>query len=592
MISPLDGRDMERRNSDVPVEPASPVAPADLSMKPRVGERRILKRRSPQDAVRQIVDCLVDGIVIVSEEGMIRFVNPAAERLFGRPASELIGREFGFALTSADATEIEIVRRGDSPVVSELRSVETTWENEPAMLVSLRDITDRKEVEQKTRQLDREKAARVHAEEANQAKSDFLAVMSHELRTPLNAIIGYAELLDLGVAGPLSPEQRQQIGRIVSSGRHLLGLVSEILDLAKVDAGRLSVERVPTSVAEVVDAAIVLAQPQAETRGLTLVAPTHLPRDMHFIGDRERALQILANLLSNAVKFTEPGGTIRLDVVQNGRPPESKQLIAATHWIAFRVTDTGIGIHAENIERIFSPFVQGDRGHTRRTDGTGLGLTISRRLARLMHGDVVAESALGEGSAFTLWLPAPDESSRDAVEADAVPDGGLSARTHGLRAVGDALMHEIERILDAFVARLRREPSMLAAPKLKYSQLADHVGAMLADIASALVTLEDSEGAPTMLLSDAADLQRFIADRHGMQRARLGWTAEALARQSAILQEETERAIRRCFTDSTYAAQVDEAVRVVSRYLEQGAETSRRALEREQQRAQVRRAEE
>jgi hypothetical protein len=152
-------------------------------------------------------------------------------------------------------------------------------------------------------------------------------------------------------------------------------------------------------------------------------------------------------------------------------------------------------------------------------------------------------------------------------------------------------MHEIEHILDAFVARLRTEQSMAAAPSLKYSQLADHVGAMLADIAAALVTLEDSEGAPTMLLADTADLQRFIADRHGTQRARLGWTSDALARECTILQEEVERAIRRCFNDPSCAPQVDEALGVTRRYLEQGAETSRRALERAANRTQKRRAE-
>jgi hypothetical protein len=337
----------------------------------------------------------------------------------------------------------------------------------------------------------------------------------------------------------------------------------------------------------------VLAQPQAEARGLTLVAPLHLPRDVRFIGDRERALQILVNLLSNAVKFTDAGGTVRLDVVQGEQPPVSLQLIAATDWIALRVSDTGGGIHPEQLDRIFSPFVQADRGHARRTDGTGLGLTISRRLARLMHGDIVVESVLGEGSTFTLWLPAADGPGGDeSSEGGGPPTSMMSQRTRGLRVIGEALMHEIEDIIDAFVDRVRKEPSMPAAPKLKYSQLADHVGAMLADIAAALVALEDSEGAPTMLLSDAADLQRFISDRHGVQRARLGWTVDALARQHVLLQEETERVLRASFTDPAFAPQLDEAFRVVKRYLEQGAETSRRSLERELQRAQTKRAEE
>ena len=571
--------------SDAPVPPARSVEHATDR---RVGERRSADRREPvrraqQTIVRQIVDQLADGIVVVSAQGVIRFANPAAERLFGRPTEELIGQEFGYPLSSADATEIEIVRRDGQLIVSELRIVEAAWEDEPAMLVSLRDVTDRKMAEEKSRQLEREKAARAQAEAANQAKSDFLAVMSHELRTPLNAVIGYAELLDLGVAGPLVPEQRLQLGRIAASGKHLLGLVNELLDLAKVEAGRLSVAQVPTGAADVVDAAVVLAQPQAEARGLTLVTPSRIASDLCFVGDRERALQIVANLLSNAVKFTEPGGTIRLEVADEETPLNSRHLVAAKRWVTVRVSDTGIGIDPDHLERVFSPFVQADQGHTRRTDGTGLGLTISRRLARMMRGDVTVTSERGRGSVFTLWLPATEErgapAAREGDDAPAPPQT-LASRTRGLAEVGDALMHEIEHILDGFVARMRAEPLMPVAPALKYSQLADHVGAMLADIAAALVTLEDSHGTPTMLLADTADLQRFIADRHGSQRARLGWTSEAFARESALLREEVDRAIRRCFTDPASQPQVDEALGVVHRYLEQSAETSGRALER------------
>jgi signal transduction histidine kinase len=556
----------------------------------RTAERRAPARRSSQSVVRQIVERLADGIVVVSAQGTIRFANPAAEKLFGRSAAELVDQEFGFPLSSADATEIEIVRRDGALVVSELRVVDVAWEDENAMLVSLRDVTDRKVAEEKSRQLEREKAARAEAEAANRAKSDFLAVMSHELRTPLNAVIGYAELLDLGVAGSLGAEQRQQVGRIVASGRHLLGLVNEILDLAKVEAGRLAVERVPTSAADVVEGAIVLAQPQAEARGLTLSATSEITPTMRFIGDRDRVLQILANLLSNAVKFTEPGGTIRIDVTDDEVPADARHLQSTTHWIAFHVRDSGIGIHADHIDRIFSPFVQAEQGHTRRSDGTGLGLTISRRLARLMRGDVTVESTVGVGSQFTLWLPADLDGQVRPAGAGEQLAAPLPSRTRGLAAVGDSLMHEIEHILDAFVARLRTEPSMPAAPTLKYSQLADHVGAMLADIAAALVTLEDSEGAPTMLLADSADLQRFIADRHGSQRARLGWTVEALARENAVLQEEVERSIRHCFRDPSCASQAEEAVGVARRYLEQGAETSRRALERSAHRSGRRRS--
>jgi hypothetical protein len=185
-----------------------------------------------------------------------------------------------------------------------------------------------------------------------------------------------------------------------------------------------------------------------------------------------------------------------------------------------------------------------------------------------------------DGAVLTVTLDRPEQLNAQTPDTWA-----------GLAAVGDSLMHEIEHILDAFVARLRAEPSMPAAPTLKYSQLADHVGAMLADIASALVTLEDSAGTPTLLLADTAALQRFIADRHGAQRARLGWTAEALARESVLIQEEVERAIRRCFTDPSCTPQVDEALGVVNRYLEQSADAARRALERAVQRGMHRRGE-
>ena len=324
---------------------ASTVAPA---VERRAGERRST-RRSNQAVLRQIVERLADGIVVVSADGRIQFANPAAERLFGRTAKELVGQEFGFPLSSSEATEIEIVRRGAGVVVAELRLVDAAWEDEPAMLVSLRDVTDRKQAEVREKLLESERHARAEAEAANHAKTEFLAVMSHELRTPLNAVLGYAELLDLGVVGTLTPEQRQQIGRITASGRHLLGLVNEILDLAKVEAGRMSVARVPTSVAEVVEAAVVLAQPQAEARGLRLQAPVDVPRALQFVGDHDRVLQILANLLSNAVKFTEPGGEIGIEVGESATAERSWHLHGEGPWITIGVRDTGIGVTEDQL---------------------------------------------------------------------------------------------------------------------------------------------------------------------------------------------------------------------------------------------------
>ena len=200
-----------------------------------------------------------------------------------------------------------------------------------------------------------------------------------------------------------------------------------------------------------------------------------------------------------------------------------------------------------------------------------------------MRGDVVIESSSESGSTFALYLPATE-----ASEVSGMPPGMAPARQptatedqmRGLGNIGDGMLREVDTILDAFAARLRREPLMPAAATLKHTQLVDHFGCLLADIASALVTLEESGGAPSTLLVDSADIQRVVSDRHGLQRARLGWTTEAFAREADILREEVERGIRRCFHDAASAPQIEEALTVVRRFLEQSADVSRRALER------------
>ena len=253
-------------------------------------------------------------------------------------------------------------------------------------------------------------ALRLEAEAASNAKSDFLAKMSHEIRTPINAMIGYAELISMGISGPVTPTQAEQLGRIRASGDHLTSLVNEILDLAKIEAGRMTIEPEVTSLASVAESAISLIRPQATAKGVEVDGAMDGASSIEFFGDRQRVAQILANLLSNAVKFTPTGGRISIRCAAAHRTDASPQgtMMTGLAWPCITVEDTGPGIAADDLDRIFHPFVQVDNGYTRAHGGTGLGLTISRSLAQMMGGDITVDSAVGRGSRFTLWLPSPE----------------------------------------------------------------------------------------------------------------------------------------------------------------------------------------
>lgn len=526
-------------------------------------------RTRPAASLRAIIERLPDGIVIVDLDGNMRFVNPAAERLFDRTASELVGTSFGFPLVAGETTEIEIVQRGGGVVVhAELRVVNTDWENEPVELVSLRDITDRKQADERAQQLSFEREARLEAEAASRAKSEFLAIMSHELRTPLNAVLGYSELLELGISGPLTDKMREQVGRIRASAKHLLGLVNDILDLAKVEAGRLSVSSGPASAAGTIAAAVSLIQPQAAARGLDVVVqPVGDPAPV-YLGDDERVCQIMVNLLSNAVKFTEPGGRITIDV-SGPKSHESDGGKFQRQYVNFRVADTGSGIPDDKLLAIFDPFVQAESGHSRSSEGSGLGLTISRRLARLMGGDLTVTSEEGVGSIFTLSLPADVTARRSETHR---PIAGEALRTErdvkGFARVGRILLASMDDTIFTLVERIRSDLSLNVAAGLKFSQIADHLPTLLADVAGALVMIEELKGQPSLLLADATEIQRLVSERHGVQRRALGWSESALRREFMIIREEVERVIREGSTPED-PLPVEDGVAVIGRFLDQ-----------------------
>jgi signal transduction histidine kinase len=233
--------------------------------------------------------------------------------------------------------------------------------------------------------------ARAEAEAANRAKSEFLANMSHELRTPLNAIGGYVELIDMGIRGPVTEEQREDLRRIRASQHVLLRLVEDVLDVAKLETGRVHLEMSSVRVHELLAGTEALVFPQILTKSLRY---QYRPCDPQLTvsADRERVQQVILNLLTNAIKFTRNGGAITLSVDTRGDD------------VFIHVADNGRGIPAERLNDIFEAFVRVDSGFARPTEGAGLGLTISRSLSRAMGGDIIVESTLGEGSVFTLRL--------------------------------------------------------------------------------------------------------------------------------------------------------------------------------------------
>ncbi len=257
------------------------------------------------------------------------------------------------------------------------------------------DISERKRME-----AEREKRHR--AEAADRIKSSFLATMSHELRTPLNAIIGFTGILLKGLAGPVNPEQGNQLGMVQASARHLLALVNDVLDISKIEAGQLDVARERFDLRQSIDTVIALVAPQAQAKALAL--RTQVAAGLgEAMGDQRRFEQILLNLLSNAVKFTDRGEVALAvqwvaDTAAPGVPPGPARIFV-------QVSDSGIGIRAEDLPTLFQPFRQIDSGLARHHEGTGLGLAICHRLATLMGGDIRAESEWGRGSTFSVTLP-------------------------------------------------------------------------------------------------------------------------------------------------------------------------------------------
>jgi PAS domain S-box-containing protein len=384
-----------------------------------------------------------DGIYGIDREGTCTFINRRAAELLGFEAEEVLGRNIhdlvhhhtpaGSEYPERNCPIYRSARSGDGVRVAD----EVLWRKDgtsfpveyaayplleqgrPAgAVVTFLDISERKRMqEERLALLEREREAREEAESANLAKSEFLAAMSHELRTPLNAIVGYVDLMQMGIYGENGGEQQQALERVRRNASSLLALIHDVLQYAKIEAGKLVFEDQEVSLAELVGELEPIVELQVRSAGLTYSFEASHPA-LAVRGDPERTRQILLNLLTNAAKFTPSGGNVSISCE------------ARDEWIDIHVRDTGRGIPVEMIQRVFDPFVQVERSRNETSQqGVGLGLAISRDLAEGMGGTITVRSTLGNGSTFTLSLPSAGRESRGPGSSAA--DERVSLRHEG-----------------------------------------------------------------------------------------------------------------------------------------------------------------
>jgi PAS domain S-box-containing protein len=376
-------------------------------------ERMAQSLQKTEASYRGIVEDQVDLICRFRQDGRLTFVNSAYANAFGRKRNELLGQTFPlFApdLTVSDEPhtferEVELADGRRRWFMWTQRAIRDDAGNTLEFQVVGHDITLRKEAE----------AALLHAKEAaeaaDRAKSEFLAIVSHEIRTPINGVIGFAQIL---ADSPLTPEQREQVGIIKSSGEQLEKLIGDILDLSKIEAGKIEIESAPFGLHRSIEEVIAFFQPRARAAGLTLC--TRIDPDVPAIvnSDEARLRQILTNLIGNALKFTERG-SITIHVSCARGEPVSLRDTRRELRLFFGVSDTGIGIPADKLGKLFKPFSQVDSSSVRRRNGTGLGLIISKRLCELMGGSISVESKAGEGTTFRFSVLADYEKGDTTV---------------------------------------------------------------------------------------------------------------------------------------------------------------------------------
>jgi PAS domain S-box-containing protein len=408
---------------------------------------------------RSLIESNIDALMTTDPRGIITDVNKQTEALTGSTRDELIGAPFkncftdpgraeagiNRVLSEGRVTNYELTARARDGQLTVVSYNATTFHDRDRRLqgvfAAARDVTELKRFEHALQQKN------VQLEEASRMKSEFLANMSHELRTPLNSIIGFSEVLHDGLMGQMTDQQRGSIGNIFSSGNHLLSLINDILDLTKIEAGKMTLDLEPLHWSSLFADSLSVFREMATARSIRLEMGPGVDFSSNQ-ADTRKVKQILYNLLSNAVKFTDEGGEIvlravivpRSEVGQLSRSRIGRTFpLADSEFVEFleiAVTDGGIGISPEGLERLFRPFSQIDSGLARKFEGTGLGLAMVKLLAELHGGTVAVESTVGEGSCFVVWLPL--RASDEAMPAKAPP----AQRIKSVLAVGTALVVE------------------------------------------------------------------------------------------------------------------------------------------------------
>jgi PAS domain S-box-containing protein len=395
---------------------------------------------------RSLVESNIDALMTTDPDGIITDVNKQTEALTACTRDELIGTPFknyftdsgraeagiNRVLSEGKVTNYELTARARDGTLTVVSYNATTFHDRHRRLqgvfAAARDVTELKRFERTLQQKN------VELEDASRMKSEFLANMSHELRTPLNSIIGFSEVLRDGVIGGMTDKQRRFIGDIFNSGNHLLSLINDILDLSKVEAGKMMLDLEPVRISALLANSLSIVREKAAAHHVRM--DTDAPEELGSIqADARKVRQIVYNLLANAVKFTAEGGHV---ILRASRVPRAEVGQLSGSWMGrslpladsafaeflkISVTDSGIGISADGLQRLFKPFSQIDSGLARRFEGTGLGLAMVKLLAELHGGAVAVESAVGEGSCFTIWLPlrAPEEGAVAAARAPTAP---------------------------------------------------------------------------------------------------------------------------------------------------------------------------